>query len=186
MALTTLALMSGIESAFRTFTGKRLQKIIDTHMEKHPGTKVPGYLYQNQGFYVTTDGKPLIASLQYMPFNTLPESLHPLQQQEHADWLEFYQHHDRDFPRIRQKFGSVLARAKSLQDLRDMIPDHVLRLVNDVEGFSELQRTRPSVDSAGDPAKLEELALTWDRKILAMYADVSDLLDQYLGYRYLA
>lgn len=106
-------------------------------------------------------------------------------------WELLFKQLYRDLSRISQTVSSVLARAKSWQDARNMFPDHFLRPLLGLPQFAGMQRTALDL-YAGPPAafapptqdRLDREAV-WDPRLVNMYGQVGGLIDLYLGYKLL-
>ena len=179
-----------IEASYRRFLGTELRMLIDAQLGICPH-KLPGYRVGNEVFYFTPDGQPLVATLKYLPFNMMPGTLHNSLLEQHKRWTEHYAQHDRDFPRIKQILGSLIIRAKDLQQLRDMFPDHVIRPMLKSELLARhRERMHPDLYAGqktdpGYPAERQRREIYWEPKLLDMYESVGLLVDQYLGYKFL-
>ena len=121
-----------------------------------------------------------------------PPGLHPSLVPAFQAWEQPFKRLNQDLARIKQTIGSIVMRAKTCQDIRNMFPDHFLRpLLNSWLPGMELQRT--SLDLYAGPSKpftsptqerLNREAL-WDPHLLDMYERVGGTIDLYLGYKLL-
>lgn len=115
----------------------------------------------------------------------LPQELLPA----HRAWLANCDRHGAEWVRAQQVLRTAIGRAKNWQDVRDMIPDHVLRPFP-ATGLMELTRERPDL-YAGDPTAStyadERFAREkhWDPKLLDLYEQVAPTVDLYVSYRLL-
>ena len=107
----------------------------------------------------------------------------------HLSWKAGKQRHTHEWVKACQVLRTAAGRAENWQDLRDMIPDHVLRPFP-ATGLMELTRCRPDL-YAGDPgssnyrAEREAREKHWDPKLLDLYEQVGPLVDLYVSYRLL-
>lgn len=115
---------------------------------------------------------------------SLPEPLRP----DHIEWAEQMRIHEEEWVKAMQVLRTVFGRAKRWQDIRDMLPDFVLRtLPFDV---MKLHRTRPDLfaGSKNDPNYPQERALReqhWDPKLLDLYEQATPSINFYVGYKLL-
>lgn len=120
---------------------------------------------------------PKIENLKPLPAELLPV---------HQAWLANCARHGEEWVRAQQVLRTAIGRAENWQDVRDMIPDHVLRSFP-AEGLMALTRHRPDL-YAGDPSApdyAEQRAareLHWDTKLLDLYEQVSPTIDLYVSY----
>lgn len=111
----------------------------------------------------------------------LPSQLLPI----HQAWLANCDRHGNEWVRAQQVLRTAVGRAKSWQDIRDMIPDHVLRSFP--ADFNGLSRQRPDI-YAGQPAddgyadRRSEREGYWDTKLLDLYEQVGPTVDLYVSY----
>ena len=115
----------------------------------------------------------------------LPSQLLPV----HQTWLANYNRHETEWVRAKQILRTVVGRAKTWQDIRDMVPDHVLRPFPSI-GLMELTRQRPDL-YAGQPddptytQERKERERYWDTKLLDLYESVAPTINLYVSYRLL-
>jgi len=115
----------------------------------------------------------------------LPPQLLPV----HQAWLANCDRHGAEWVRAQQVLRTAIGRASNWQDVRDMIPDHVLRPFP-ADNLMALTRTRPDIYAGepSDPKYLEERKLRetyWDNKLLDLYESVAPTIDLYVSYRLL-
>ncbi|WP_199097267.1 hypothetical protein [Dyella sp. ASV21] len=108
-----------------------------------------------------------------------PQSLAPELLPTFLAWLKPTKEMQADLDRIRQVLGSIVMRAKSWQDVRDMLPDRLLAFSTSTH--IDLPRTTPDLQEAakqgGEPI--------WNASLTRLYAQVGDIIDLYLGYKLL-
>ena len=115
----------------------------------------------------------------------LPDALLPA----HAAWVANCNRHRHEWVQVEQVLNTALTHANSWQDIRDMIPDHVLRPFP-ATGLMELTRTRPDL-YAGQPTdptysqERGEREKHWGTKLLDLYERVAPTIDLYVSYRLL-
>lgn len=115
----------------------------------------------------------------------LPPELLPA----HCAWLTNCERHGAEWVRAQQVLRTAIGRAENWQDIRDMIPDHVLRPFP-ATGLMELTRHRPDL-YAGEPsdssyaAEREVREKHWDPKLLDLYQQVAPTINLYVSYRLL-
>lgn len=115
----------------------------------------------------------------------LPPQLVP----QHEEWLALCKQHGFEWTRATQVLRTAFSRTQCWQDVRDMIPDHVLRTFP-AEGLMDLERTRPDLyaGSQEDPSYAQERALReryWEPKLLDLYEQVAPTINLYVSYRLL-
>lgn len=194
----TAAFLNQIEVSYKRFLGNQLRRIINEHIET-TRSQLPGYYHAGLVYYVSDAGTPIIANLQYLPFNKMPETLPVLLRSRHAEWEEQMRNHERTFPRIKQGVSNVVSRAKDDQDLRDMFPEHALRGLSELSDklpMLQLERKRPDLYAGIEPPPgedptqylqaLQDREMHWDRKLIDMYRPVGELVDQCLSYKFIA
>lgn len=180
-----------IEISYRRFLGNELHALIDSQLSMTPAP-LPGYRVGDEIFYFTEQGTPLVVTLKFMAANMMPPALSPVLMEQHKQWVEHFNQHDRDFPRIKQMLGSLIIKADDVQQLRDMFPDHVIRPMLRPDGMLGRVRERyhpdlyaGSKDSPNYLPERQRREIYWDSKMLDMYESVGKLVDQYLGYKFL-
>jgi hypothetical protein len=188
----TKEFMQEIQTSYRRFLGNELHALIESQLSMSP-SELPGYRVGDEVFYFTDQGTPLVVTLKYMPANMMPRPLNPVLMDQHLQWVEHFNQHDRDFPRIQQMLGSLIIKADSPQQLRDMFPDHVIRPMLKPDGLLKKVRERyhpdlyaGSKDSPNYAAERQRREIFWEPKMFDMYESVGKLVDQYLGYKFLA
>lgn len=123
----------------------------------------------------------------------LPKSLYP----QFMAWSVPYREMEQDIRRVRQALTTVLAKASSAQEARNMLPERLLEPakhcgVEAVQDFLALPRTSldlyagPPMPFADAPSqeRLDREAI-WDPRLLNMYEQVGPIIDTYLGYSFL-
>ena len=107
----------------------------------------------------------------------------------HHAWMANCDRHANEWVRAQQVLRTAIGRAENWQDIRDMIPDRLLKLFP-AEGLMDLASRRPDI-YAGDPNDPEyprerELRMMyWEPKLLDLYESVAPTIDLYLSYRLL-
>ncbi|MEO7082390.1 MAG: hypothetical protein ABIY71_12725 [Flavobacteriales bacterium] len=100
-------------------------------------------------------------------------------------WKAPFKRLNQDLARITQSIASIVLRAKTPQDIRDMFPEHFLRpLLGGWETGMDLQRTRLDL-YADNPDGRQEREQIWEPKLLDMYERIAPTIDLYLGYKLL-
>ncbi len=116
----------------------------------------------------------------------LDKELYP----QHIIWWNEYSDYARDWSRVSQTLSSIVIRAQSWQDIRDMLPNHMLQSFLQEDNFLGLSRTRPHL-YAGRPGSKEydenfiTLMQHWDMQLIAMYSSIGDTISTYIGYKLL-
>ena len=115
----------------------------------------------------------------------LDPSLHVL----HYEWLDQFRQHEEEWVKAMQVLRTVFAKAKNWQDVRDMIPDFVLRSFP-AQGLMALSRTRPdlfagSKDDPNYPKERADREVHWDTKLLDLYEQAAPSINFYVGYKLL-
>ena len=115
----------------------------------------------------------------------LPEQLLPA----HRAWMVNCDRHGAEWVRARQVLHTVIGRAENWQDIRDMVPDHVLRPFP-ADGLMELTRTRPDLyagppDDSNYAQERVERERYWEVKLLDLYEQVAPTINLYVSYRLL-
>ena len=123
---------------------------------------------------------PKLDKLKPLPAQLLPA---------HQAWLANCDRHGAEWVRAQQVLRTAIGRAENWQDVRDMIPDHVLRPFP-ATGLMELTRQRPDLYAGqpSDPNYAQERAARerhWDIKLLDLYEQVAPTIDLYVSYRLL-
>lgn len=131
------------------------------------------FLVGRHGYFADQNVLPL-ARIRGTP-NALPENLMPA----FHEWEAPFKALERDLTRIKQTIGSIVMRAQSWQDVRNMFPDHFSRPVLFFSQFDLMQRT--TVDLQAGP----EADAVWGENLTKMYTRVGNLVDLYLGYKLL-
>lgn len=195
LAAFSYTVVKEIENSYARFLGNELRKMIDESQGLNPGV-MPAYYHNGQCFCLTPEGHPNIVTLQFMPNNMMPPSLSDTLRAQHEKWHRHLIKHQQDMPRIKQGLSAVFTRIKSTQDVRDMLPEHVIRLVMGKGFIDGIPRTRPDVYAGLPPvaggdeveykAALDERLLHWDPKVIRMYEPIGHLVDQYLAFKFLA
>lgn len=194
----TAAFLNQIEGAYKRFLGSQLKRIINEHVDT-TRSPLPGYYHAGLVYYVSDAGAPIVANLQYLPFNKMPETLPHLLRSRHEEWEQQVRNHERTFPRIKQGVSNVVSRAKDDQDLRDMFPEHTLRGLSEFADklpLLQLERKRPDLYAGPEPLPeedptqylqaVQDREMHWDRKLIDMYRPVGELVDQCLSYKFIA
>lgn len=142
------------------------------------------------GSTVFAEGMRVLApGLYRAPAKPLPPQL----MDQHETWLVHWNRHQTEWGRACQAVRTVMARANTDQDIRDLLPDRVLRPVLHQSPLSELTRTRPDIYAgppplAGGPeeaewqARVVEREQLWGPKPVALYAKHGPIIDLYVGY----
>lgn len=102
----------------------------------------------------------------------LPDALMPL----FMAWKEPVAAMEKNLSSISQTLHSILLRATSWQDVRNMIPDHFIQPMLTHWDMEGLQRTERD---------LQDPAASWEPRLLQMYAQVAGKIDLCLGYKLL-
>lgn len=112
---------------------------------------------------------------------SLPSSLLGL----FREWETPYKQIQEDTDRIRQSLRSILLRADSWQEIRNMVPDHVQRPAIHITACErttlDLYAGIPDNTQPPTEARLQREAI-WDPRLLDMYEKVGGLIDIYMGY----
>lgn len=109
-------------------------------------------------------------------------------QEPFQEFLAHYAEHIAHWQRFSQTLRVILMAAKDWQDLRDMLPDHALQPYLSGWGFTDLTRTRGSLQDdlpqqGADSINWE--APTWEQRLVLLYGSIQERLAVYVGYRLL-
>lgn len=134
------------------------------------------------------DGR--VVPLTAVRFGTQAAKLDPELREQFDTFWQDYNDYNEGWQQVSQTLGSVMARAKNWQDVRDMLPDYVLAGTLNHKQLQGLQRTRPDIyaghkDSPDYAAKLAERLPYWDPLLLNMYSRIGGIISVYLGYKFL-
>lgn len=153
------------------------------------------FIYGSNAFFANQEIQP-VRTIK-LPSMTGTATLDPKFLPEFLAWYEEHQRHLREWGRVEQTLSSILLRAKDLQDLRDMLPEHVVAPIIRTSNIL-LTRTRPDLYAGVPPptkAHIEldskyliarkERELYWDSRLLDMYERIGGIIDLYMGYRLL-
>lgn len=121
----------------------------------------------------------------------VPRGLHQSLVPAFLAWEKPFKELNVQLDRIRQTLNSILMRAKSWQDVRNMVPDYYSRPLHHLPPMAGLQRTtldlyagRPVAFGPISKERLDREAV-WDPRLLNMYERVGGIIDLYLGYKLL-
>ena len=132
----------------------------------------------------------LVRSTSLVKFHGGGSKLDPELYPKHIEWYEQYQADQYDRQKVTQTLRSIIMRAQSWQDVRDMLPENVIQSIRGWEQVTELQRTRPDL-YAGPKSRPEyeiDLAarvMHWDPMLLSMYERIGNTIATYVGYKML-
>jgi hypothetical protein len=100
-------------------------------------------------------------------------------QERHRDWYADFSVYQRDRQKFQQTMSSLFLRAKTWQDLRDMLPEHVIRpILPEIAALQGVHRLRPDLDTAIN----DQQTLHWEPRSMVMYQQISSLVNLYKGY----
>lgn len=111
-------------------------------------------------------------------------------QNAHYVWFNEYSDFILDRAKIEQTIKSIVMRATSWQDFRDMFPDHIIRdFIPRHNALAVLNRTRPDLDVGPKHSPNYQQNLIdrheWPVGLLDMYTKIGGTLSMYVGYKYL-
>lgn len=148
----------------------------DLLSQQERATGQRGYLF---GFRAYTD-KHMAVPVSNLPIADRPKVVLPVElHSEHYGWAENHARHQADFQRLSQGLTSILLRVDNLQDLRDILPDHVLGPALQHPAIQGISRSNPPLYTA-PPAVWGDAH--WGAKPMELYATIGPLLETYLGY----
>lgn len=148
-------------------------------LDNHRLTGKTAYSINNMGYYAMP--------MYVFPLNMVPKALdlgplHSSLVARHGEWAARYEGFQHSGKRASQTLLSLLGKAQSFQDLRDMLPDTVCRVFPADHPIQLLTRSRPDLYACG----LEDgVPGHWDPKMVSSYAAISPLVDAYVGYNLL-
>lgn len=169
----TSAVLRYISSSCAKLLQRELDAILDQQFQM---TQQRGYLQGFRAFTPHSLGKPLLELLPAdRPTALLPAALQP----QHDSFVANLDQHRRESGRIAQGITSILLRARTDQELRDLLPDHVLGPVRHNPIIAHLDRSMPSLETS---SREEWARLPWDDRLLAIYAGIAPYISTYMGY----
>lgn len=181
-------LMEDLPKSFLSFLQNSYDQVYNTHCL---ATGSDMYLVGTEVFCAKQEVKPISGVRLYYADPSrlrrlkLDDDLMPL----HIEWYAKFREHRETWQRIRQAISSLSMRATNWQDIRDMFPDHFLRLFLDGNPFQQqdiqnplsLPRTRESLYPDPDVDRLQH----WSPNLVRMYDSISTKIDTYVGYKLL-
>lgn len=116
-------------------------------------------------------------------------ALDPSLHVQHYEWWAHMQQHEEEWVKAMQVVRTVFGKAKNWQDVRDMLPDFVLRSFP-AQGLMALSRTRPdlfagSKEDANYAQERADREQHWDSKLLDLYEQAAPSINFYVGYKLL-
>lgn len=184
MQLFTKNLTFKISKHYREkILGDAFNKIFNDHRSR---TGSNHYIVGTNCFFENSQ----IIPVKDVRFTGQAEKLNPEFYPQHIIWWNEYSEYARDWDRVSQTLSSIIMRAQSWQDIRDMLPNHVLQDFLNDERFLGLSRTRPHL-FAGKPGSKEyeenftPLMQHWDMQLITMYSRIGDTISTYIGYKLL-
>lgn len=181
--LTNRIVNNTLEHYKEKILGDRLKELVNEHRAM---TGANHYVYGANAFMDT--GR--VVPISQVKFKTQASKLHDDLLPQHLEFWKDYQEYAQSWQLVSQSLRSVSMRAKSWQDLRDMLPDHVLSGFMSEPELQGLQRTRPDLyagpESADDyQQRLQDRLIHWDEFLVKMYSRIGGTISLYLGYKFL-
>lgn len=171
----------------RPYNGFLASQMADLVGQNEAVTGAPCYMI---GDTVYARG-PIIAKVGKYKLGGIAE-LQPHLQPLHDDFISHFNEHANNWLRFSQALQVILMRAGDWQELRDMLPDHVLApYLTEEWGLGSLPRVRPDLGSVpvsvynNVDGKVEYHSPPWDYALVKQYRAISETVDLYVGYRLL-
>lgn len=179
-ALNTL--LTRLPRAYLEFINKPHNQILQQH-----GSYVVGGMY----FSNATERVTPLAKIRKdtVPMRTLPANLFP----QHAAWYQTYREYEREWATVSQQFRSIGQRLQSWQELRDVLPEQVIRPALDLEGLQGLTRSQPDLYAGAPPTnpalmsnyrqERKDREAIWGERLVYIYDSVAPTVDLYVGFK---
>lgn len=165
-------IFAAINHAYRSILTKHLVKITDEHFRL---TGRMAYIHDGKCYY----SKPMKEyALNMVPRGLTTAPLPPALLDQHLTWATNYSNYQTASKRLQQSLGSLLSRLNTEQDMRDLLPEICYQNLPPSHELKQLPRSRPDLYAAG----LDNSKANWDPRLIAQYASVAPLVDQFSGY----
>ncbi len=136
--------------------------------------------YEHAGVYFSKDPYYL-GDFRNLPKGSNVEPLHATLIQEHEQVYKDFTNHRSMWERTKQTLNTIVSKAQIPQDLRDMLPDYVLRLVFTETPIHGLTRSRPDLFTVDKSIAV----MHWSGDQIARYESIAAQLETYVGFRLL-
>lgn len=166
---------------------KTLGQMYETLFTEHRSRTASNHYIMGDNAFFADQAVHKVGAVKFNGRSTsLDEDLH----EAHYAWYNEYVEFKTDRGRIEQTLRSIIMRAASWQDFRDMFPEYILRdFIPRNDNLIALYRTRPDLYAGPiHSPDFEKNMLDrdcWDRHVLYMYGQIGGTLSMYVGYKFL-
>ena len=168
----SLDIVASITRDYRSLVSHHLENLTDAHWQ---ATGKMGYIYDGKGYA----SKPMrVFDLGMKPFGLTLGPLSVSLVDQHLGWLTGYSSYQEAFKKLSQGVLSLLAKAKTAQELRDMLPDLSYRNLSPTHTLAQLPRATHDLYAA----QLDNAQTHWDSRLVTQYAGIASLVDTFNGY----
>lgn len=177
-------LVRDLEKPYQRFIKEEQDELIEANRQ-FTGAST----FMEGGEVFATNG--VIAQLGKLRLHNI-DRLDPSLQERFTAFQEHRREHEARYRQVAQALQVILATANSWQELRDMLPEHVIRPYLNGWGFKGLNRIRPdlasvevSIFNMREGKVVEYAAPPWLMDQVERYRAISDQVDLYIGYKLL-